>query len=43
MANISNIIEEFILQALGEDDSIEISRNSLADYFCCAPLSLIHI
>lgn len=43
MANISNIIEEFILQALGEDDSIEISRNSLADYFCCAPSQINYV
>ena len=36
MANISDIIEEFILKTLGEDDFIDISRNELANFFSCA-------
>lgn len=36
MANISDIIEKFILKTLGEDDFIDISRNELASFFSCA-------
>ena len=36
MANISDIIETFILKTLGEDSYIDISRNELADFFSCA-------
>lgn len=36
MANISDIIETFILKTLGEDNYIDISRNELADFFSCA-------
>lgn len=43
MANISDIIEQFILSTLGEDSSIEISRNSLADYFDCAPSQINYV
>ena len=33
MANISDIIETFILKTLGDDNYIDISRNELADFF----------
>lgn len=36
MANISDIIESFILKTLGDDDFIDISRNDLASFFSCA-------
>ena len=36
MANISESIEQFIIATMGENDSIDISRNSLADYFAAA-------
>ena len=36
MANISDIIEAFILKTLGEDEFIDISRNELANFFSCA-------
>lgn len=36
MANISDIIEAFILKSLGEDEFIDISRNELANFFSCA-------
>lgn len=36
MANISDVIEAFILKTLGEDDFIDISRNELANFFSCA-------
>ncbi len=43
MSNISNLIEQFILDALGESGSIEIARNSLADYFNCAPSQINYV
>lgn len=43
MANISNIIEEFLLKTLGEDDSLSISRNELANYFSCAPSQINYV
>lgn len=36
MANISDVIEEFILKTLGEDEFVDISRNELASFFACA-------
>ena len=41
MANISNIIEQFLLELFADGDNVNISRNELADYFSCAP-SLIN-
>ena len=43
MANISDIIEKFIIQTLGEEDSVDISRNQLADYFSCAPSQINYV
>ena len=43
MANISNIIEQFILDTMGDDSSIEISRNSLAEYFNCVPSQINYV
>ena len=43
MANISDIIEKFIIQTLGEEDSVYISRNQLADYFSCAPSQINYV
>jgi len=43
MANISDIIEQFILKTLGEDDSVDISRNELATFFSCAPSQINYV
>ncbi len=43
MANISDIIEQFILKSLGEDDSVDISRNELANFFSCAPSQINYV
>ena len=43
MANISDIIEQFILRTLGEDDSVDISRNELANFFSCAPSQINYV
>lgn len=43
MANISDIIEAFLLNTLGEDNSLSISRNELANYFSCAPSQINYV
>jgi transcriptional regulator CtsR len=43
MANISDIIEQFILSTIGNDTSIFISRNQLAQHFDCAPSQINYV
>ena len=43
MANISDIIEKFIIVTMGTNDFIEISRNSLAEHFSCAPSQINYV
>lgn len=43
MANISDIIEHFILATMGSADDINLSRNELADYFNCAPSQINYV
>lgn len=43
MANISDLIEAFLLETLGEDASLSISRNELANYFSCAPSQINYV
>ena len=43
MANISDIIEQFIIDTMADSGTIEISRNSLADYFNCAPSQINYV
>ena len=43
MANISDIIEAFLIEMLGENSSVNISRNELADYFSCAPSQINYV
>lgn len=43
MANLSDIIEQFILNALRHDDSIEIGRNELANHFSVAPSQINYV
>ena len=43
MANISDIIEQFILQQLEEFDELNLSRNELADYFNVAPSQINYV
>lgn len=43
MANISDSIEQFIIATLGDNDSVDISRNSLAEYFSCAPSQINYV
>lgn len=43
MSNISDTIEQFIISTLGSADSVDISRNSLAEYFSCAPSQINYV
>lgn len=43
MANISDIIEQFILDQMGNNKVIELSRNSLAEYFNCVPSQINYV
>ena len=43
MANISDIIEKFILDAMQQEESLQISRNELANYFSCAPSQINYV
>lgn len=43
MANISDIIEQFLLSSLSDGEKINISRNELADYFACAPSQINYV
>lgn len=43
MANISDTIEQFIMATLGDNESIDISRNSLAEYFACVPSQINYV
>ena len=43
MANISNIIEEFIIEQLEGYDEINLSRNELASFFNCAPSQINYV
>lgn len=41
--NISDLIEAFLLNTLGDDNSLCISRNELANYFSCAPSQINYV
>lgn len=43
MSNISDIIEEFILEQLEDSDNINLSRNELANFFSCAPSQINYV
>ena len=43
MSNISDIIEQFILSNIGEDSSMDLSRNELATYFAVAPSQINYV
>ena len=40
---ISDIIEEFIISSLDDDDFIELSRNDLAKFFSCVPSQINYV
>lgn len=43
MSSISDVIEQFILSTMAEDNAIELSRNDLAKYFACVPSQINYV
>lgn len=43
MKSISDVIEQFIISSLDEDDFIELSRNDLAKFFSCVPSQINYV
>lgn len=43
MSSITDVIEQFILTTMAEDDMIELSRNDLAKYFACVPSQINYV
>ena len=43
MRNISDIIEQFILDTIGDEKSMLISRNELAQFFGCVPSQINYV
>ncbi len=43
MANISDIIEQFLIELLEDGNFVSISRNELANYFSCAPSQINYV
>ena len=43
MNNLSNIIEEFILNTIGTDDTLNLSRNELANFFNVSPSQINYV
>ena len=43
MSNISDLIEEFILEQLEDMECINLSRNELASFFNCAPSQINYV
>lgn len=43
MANISDLIEAFLLDTMGSNEKLTLSRNELANYFSCAPSQINYV
>ncbi len=43
MNNLSDMIEEFILSTIGQDDSLNLSRNELANFFNVSPSQINYV
>ena len=43
MSNISDLIEHFIIETFGEEQELSLSRNSMAEYFNCAPSQINYV
>lgn len=41
--SISDVIEEFIMSSLDDEDFIELSRNDLAKFFACVPSQINYV
>ena len=43
MNNISDVIEEFIMDTIGQESAVNLSRNELAQFFNCAPSQINYV
>lgn len=43
MNNLSDLIEEFILNTIGTDDTLNLSRNELANFFNVSPSQINYV
>lgn len=43
MANISDVIESFILSTIGDDRIVDVSRSELANHFSCAKSQINYV
>lgn len=43
MQSISDVIEDFILTTMADDNILELSRNDLAKYFSCVPSQINYV
>lgn len=43
MKTVSDVIEEFILSMIGEDELVSLSRNQLAEHFDCSPSQINYV
>lgn len=43
MANLSDVIEEFLIELMGKGSAVSISRNELATYFAVAPSQINYV
>lgn len=43
MANISDVIESFILSTIGDDSIVDVSRSELANHFSCAKSQINYV
>ena len=43
MANISDVIERFILSTIGDDSIVDVSRSELANHFSCAKSQINYV
>ena len=41
--SVSDMIEEFIMSSLDDDNFIELSRNDLAKFFSCVPSQINYV
>ncbi len=43
MSNMSDVIEQYLMELFDEGDNVSISRNELANFFSCAPSQINYV
>ncbi len=43
MSNISDVIEQYLIELFNDGDNVNISRNELANFFSCAPSQINYV